>query len=123
MIGRRALALADPNSAFFQASLALALISGLPNASDAARPARIAEAEAVLNRATQLDPKEPVLALARFRMARAQGASLAEQERNLLRAIEDLEGNNPFLYADANGGFASFTWGSAARETAKYSAR
>ena len=109
VIGRRALAVTDPNSAFFQAALALALISGLPNASDAARPARIAEAEALLNRAAQLDPKKPVLASARFRLARAKGASLAEQEANLLKAIADLEGKDPFLYSDANASYASLT--------------
>ncbi len=99
--GRRALAQADPKSAHFQAILALALAQTNPGTLQSVRTARMSEAEAALQHAERLDPNEAAVADAPFKLARAKGASLTEQEENLGRAITALEGKDPYFYADA----------------------
>jgi hypothetical protein len=67
--------------------LARYLANSVPGLPESAQPARIAEAEAALKQATELDPKLPSLAVARLHLARAKGASMAELETAYLAEL------------------------------------
>ena len=82
-----ALASADPDSPEIKSGLARYLAGSAPGLPESAQPARIAEAEAALKQATELDPKLPSLAVARLMLARAKGASMAELETAYLAEL------------------------------------
>jgi TolB-like protein len=98
----RALAQADPGSAGFQAGLALNLISSVAATPASARPALIAEAEALLARATELDPQHPLLMLARVDIAGARAVPLAEYDRLALDSLAQAEGKDAFIFSQVN---------------------
>jgi TolB-like protein/Flp pilus assembly protein TadD len=98
----RDLAQAEPSSAFVHAYLAVTLALSLPSTPASARPARIAEAEAALKRATELDPKETFLILSRFRIAEGKAVPLLDLDAMLLDALAQAEGKDTTVVGLAN---------------------
>ena len=87
----RGLAQAEPSSAFMHAYLAVTLAISVQSIPASARPARIAEAEAALRRAIELEPKEPYLILARAKFAESTAVPLAEYDATLLDLLTQAE--------------------------------
>jgi TolB-like protein len=99
----RAVAEADPDSAFNQAQLVMMLGLGVPFAAPATQTAWIAEAEAALQRATRLDPNEAGIDLARIVLAAAKHVPVAEWDGIILAAVAHAEGKDSFVFGQANG--------------------
>lgn len=109
MVSRgRALAQADPGSAYFQAILAFTLVSSVATAPASARPSLIAEAEALLARATELDPQLPWLILVRVNIAGASAVPLGEYDRLVLDALAqaEAEGKDAVVFSQINQRYA-----------------
>ncbi|HTE41551.1 MAG TPA: toll/interleukin-1 receptor domain-containing protein, partial [Steroidobacteraceae bacterium] len=98
----RAVAAADPASVFNQAQLVFMLGMGVATAPPSAQAAWIAEAEAVLKRATELDPQEPGLYLARITLAYGKSVPLAEMDAIVLEALTQSESKDTFVFGEAN---------------------
>jgi TolB-like protein len=99
----RAVAEADPDSAYNQAQLVMMLGLGVPFAPPPTQAAWIAEAEAALQRATKLDPKEAGIDLARITLAEAKGVPVGEWDTIILEALAHAEGKDNFVFGQANG--------------------
>jgi len=99
---QRALAQADPGSAYLKAVLAFSLVSSVATAPASARPALIAEAEALLARATELDPQLPWLILARASIVAVRAVPLAEYDRLLLDWLAQAEGKDALTFSQIN---------------------
>ena len=102
LVRTRALANAEPKSGFFQTLLAAAIIFSAETAPLAARPARMAEAEALIKRAENLDPQNPWLILSRLALILAKPTPLKELETSLRDALTTLEGKDAFAYSQVN---------------------
>lgn len=100
--GSRALAQAQPNSAHFQAMLAVALLTSVEAAPEPVRRARIAEAKALMQRAAELDPAGTSAILPRIFLAFVERDTLPELEPMLLGALAATEGKDAFLYSQVN---------------------
>jgi tetratricopeptide (TPR) repeat protein len=98
----RAVADADPDSAFNQAQLAMMLGMGVASAPPSTQAAWIAEAEAALQRATKLDPKEAGINLARINLAEAKLVPVGEWDAIILEAQAQAEGKDNFVFGQAN---------------------
>jgi len=98
----RAVAEADPNSAYNQAQLVMMLGLGVASAPPSTQTAWIAEAEAALQRATELDPNEAGIDLARIVLAEAKGVPVAEWDAIILEAQAHAEGKDNFVFGEAN---------------------
>jgi len=99
----RAVAAADPDSAYNQAQLVMMLGLGVPFAPPSTQTAWIAEAEAALQRATRLDPKEAGIDLARIVLAQAKRIPVSEWDAIILEAQAHAEGKDNFVFGEANG--------------------
>jgi TolB-like protein len=99
----RAVAEADPNSAYNQAQLVMMLGRGVASAPASTQAAWIAEAEAALRRATKLDSNEAGIDLARIVLAEAKRVPLAEWDGIVLAALAHAEGKDDFVFGHSNG--------------------
>jgi len=103
MVARmRAVAEADPNSAFNQAQLVMMLGLGVSSAPPSVRAAWVEEAERALQRAVRLNRDEAGVYLARITLAEARGVSMAEQDAIILDALARSEGADSFVFGQAN---------------------
>jgi hypothetical protein len=103
MVARmRAVAKADPDSAFNQAQLVMMLGIGLATAPTSTREAWIAEAEAALRRAIEIDPEESGIYLARINLAEAKRVPVREFDEVVLQALAKAEGKDSFVFGNAN---------------------
>lgn len=103
MVARmRAVAEADPNSAFNQAQLVMMLGLGIDSAPQSARGAWMAEAESALQRARRLDRDEAGAYLAGIILAGAQGVPMGEWDAIILDAQARSEGADSFVFGQAN---------------------
>ncbi|MEQ1754374.1 MAG: toll/interleukin-1 receptor domain-containing protein [Micropepsaceae bacterium] len=118
LVRTRALADSEPGSGFFQTLLASAIIFSTETAPDQAGATRIAEAERVVRKAAELDPKTPWVILSQLALAQAKKAPMTEMETRLSGALAKLEGKDAFSYSQVNmmyGSLASSAgrWGDA----------
>lgn len=103
MAGRmRAIAEADPGSAFNQAQLVMMLGLGAATAPPQNQAAWIAEAEAALKRTTDLDPEEYGAYLARITLGQAKRLPMAEWDGVITEAIAKSEGKDSFVFGQSN---------------------
>ena len=98
----RAVAEADPDSAYNQAQLAMMLGLGVPFAPPPTQASWIAESEAALARATKLNPNEAGIGLARIIVAEAKRVSLSEWDAIILEAQAQAEGKDDFVFGEDN---------------------
>jgi tetratricopeptide (TPR) repeat protein len=99
----RAIVEADPGSAYNQAQLVNVLGMGVQFAPASAKAAWIAEAEAALQRAIELNPNESNILLARICLGIGQNLPAAEWDALLLQAQANAEGKDNFAAARASG--------------------
>jgi tetratricopeptide (TPR) repeat protein len=76
---------------------------GVASAPPSTQAAWIAEAEAALQRATKLDPKEAGINLARINLAEAKLVPVGEWDAIILEAQAHAEGKDNFVFGQANG--------------------
>lgn len=99
----RAIVAADPTSAYNQAQLVNLLGLAVPFAPETSKAAWIAEGEAALKRAIELDPKETNIYYARLNLDSAKNVPAAEYDAFLLEAQAHSEAKDNFALASANG--------------------
>lgn len=99
----RAVAEADPDSAYNQAQLVMMLGLGVPSAPLSTQAAWIAEAEAALQRAIKLDPNDAGIDLARITLTQAKNVPMREWDAITLAAQAHAEGKDNFVFGQANG--------------------
>lgn len=99
----RAIAEADPNSAYNQAQLVNLLGLGVQFAPAPSKATWIAEGEAALKRAGELDPHELNVLLARISLGYGKNIPAAEWDALLLDAQAKAEAKDNFALASANG--------------------
>ncbi len=99
----RAIVAADPTSAYNQAQLVNLLGLAVPFAPETSKAAWIAEGEAALKRAMELDPKETNIYYARLNLDSAKNVPAAEYDAFLLEAQANSEAKDNFALASANG--------------------
>lgn len=98
----RAITEADPGSAYNLAQLVVVLSASARSAPPSTRAAWIAEAEAVLLRATKLDPNELNLFWGRIALDQAIGVPVAEFDATAIDAAAKAEGKDAFVFGQAN---------------------
>ncbi len=98
----RAITEADPGSAYNLAQLVAVLTGGAAEMPPSAQAAWLAEAEATLERATKVDPKELNILWARIALDTAKGVPVPEFEATVIDAAAKAEGKDAFVFGAAN---------------------
>jgi DNA-binding winged helix-turn-helix (wHTH) protein/TolB-like protein len=99
----RAVTEADPDSAYNQAQFVNVLGLGISFAPAPAQAAWIADAEAALQRAIELDPDEANIQLARVALGIGKNVPAAEWDALILEAQARSEATDNFAFAQVNG--------------------